>query len=73
MSEVALVTKKNEGNETSRDAKRRRTVEFDAYIERAQAWDYDGWKALRDQDKMVPPVEPPEPRKQHTRQGDALR
>lgn len=52
-----MVTKKNEGKETSRDAKRRRAGEFDAYIERAQAWDYDGWKALRNQDKKVPPAE----------------
>lgn len=48
---------RNEGKETSRDAKLRRAAEFDAYIERAQAWDYDGWKALRDQDKKVPPAE----------------
>jgi Arc/MetJ family transcription regulator len=48
-----LVTKKDAVNEALRDyaAKLRRAAEFDDYIQRAQDWDYEGWRALRAADK----------------------
>ncbi len=48
-----LTTKKEAVNEALRDyaAKLRRAAEFDGYIQRAQEWDYEGWKELRARDK----------------------
>ena len=44
-------------NEALRDyaAKLRRAAEFDGYIQRAQEWDYEGWKELRALDKSGKP------------------
>ena len=52
-----LKTKKEAVNEALRDyaAKLRRAAEFDGYIERAQEWDYEGWKELRALDKSGKP------------------
>lgn len=51
-----LTTKKDAVNEALRDyaAKLRRAAEFDGYIERAQNWDYEGWKELRAHDNAGP-------------------
>ena len=48
--------KKDAVNEALRDcaAKLRRAAEFDAYIERAQSWDYEAWRKLRAEDKAGP-------------------
>lgn len=56
MRRSGLVTKKDAVNEALRDyaAKLRRAAEFDGYISRAQAWDYEGWKRLRNEDKAGP-------------------
>jgi Arc/MetJ family transcription regulator len=48
-----LGTKKDAVNEALRDyaAKLRRAAEFDDYARRAQEWDYDAWKAMREADR----------------------
>lgn len=48
-----LTTKKDAVNEALRDytAKLRRAAEFDGYVDRADQWDYRGWKELRDAEK----------------------
>ena len=50
---TALKTKTEAVNEALRDyaAKLRGAAEFDGYIQRAQEWDYEGWKELRAHDK----------------------
>ena len=52
-----LTTKKDAVNEALRDyaAKLRRAAEFDGYIQRAQEWNYEGWKELRARDKAGAP------------------
>lgn len=57
MRRSGLTTKKDAVNEALRDyaAKLRRAAEFDGYIQRAQEWDYEGWKELRAGDKSGPP------------------
>ena len=56
MRRSGLVTKKDAVNEALRDyaAKLRRAAEFDAYIERAQSWDYEAWRKLRAEDQAGP-------------------
>lgn len=53
LSRSSLTTKKDAVNEALRDyaAKLRRAAAFDAYIHRAQDWDYEGWRELRAQDR----------------------
>ncbi|MFT4166552.1 MAG: type II toxin-antitoxin system VapB family antitoxin [Microlunatus sp.] len=56
MRRSGLTTKKDAVNEALRDyaGKLRRAAEFDSHIERAQSWDYEGWKRLRAEDKAGP-------------------
>lgn len=56
MRRSGLVTKKDAVNEALRDyaAKLRRAAEFDSHLQRAQEWDYEGWKKLRAEDESGP-------------------
>ncbi|WP_217180580.1 type II toxin-antitoxin system VapB family antitoxin [Nakamurella multipartita] len=56
-----LATKSDAVNEALRHyaATLRRAAGFDGYIQRAQGWDYEGWKELRAQDKAWYPLSGP--------------